>query len=386
MAPKTVSVRLEVQDEEIRGRLEELIASLAGFSVNLAGDPGHPDLLIFEIGENAEKEFELIRSISSVNPEAEIFLTSKVSDPSLLVQAIRAGVKNFLSQPLNEREVKDALKSFKERREKSRASADGRHGKVIDVIGGKGGVGATTLAVNLAASLGRLEGVRSVALLDMNLLTGEVPLFLDLESPYHWGEIVKNIARLDSTFLMSVLSKHTSGIYVLPSPNQLNGHFIADPGTIERLINLMRSVFDYIVVDGGQPLDDVSAHLLQMSDELIMVGVLSLPCLANMKRILKSYLELGYLSEEKVKIVINRYLKNSEVSIKDAEQSLGTKIYWHIPNDYATTVSAINQGKLIADIAPKAAVGKSVAQLSMALSQRKEAGRKRRGLFGAFRR
>ena len=90
-------------------------------------------------------------------------------------------------------------------------------------MGSKGGVGTTTIAVNLATSLHELKGSPSVVLVDMNPLLGEIPLFLNIKASFDWGELVKNINRVDSTFLMSILAKHTSGIYVLPAATALDG-------------------------------------------------------------------------------------------------------------------------------------------------------------------
>jgi len=218
-----------------------------------------------------------------------------------------------VSQPINTEEVRQALERFKDRRGKSKIEAPPRKGHVVDVIGAKGGVGTTTIAVNLAVSLAKEKSLRSVVLVDMNLLFGEIPLFLDIEPSYHWSEIAKNISRLDATFLMSILSKHPSGVYLLPSAGQLDGHHVATPETIERLLTLIENVFDFIVIDCGQHLDDISLKILQMSDTVLLVSVLSLPCLANANRFLRSLYGLGYPTE-KTRIVINRYLKNPEIS------------------------------------------------------------------------
>ncbi len=102
------------------------------------------------------------------------------------------------------------------------------------MLGSKGGVGTTTVSVNLAVALSNSKR-HSVALLDMNTVFGEIPLFLEIQPKFHWGEITKNIDRLDDTFLMNVLSKHSSGVHILPSPAYLNGHQSPTPEIMERL-------------------------------------------------------------------------------------------------------------------------------------------------------
>jgi pilus assembly protein CpaE len=357
-------VRLEVKRQEVKEQLKEIITTMKDFYVKNSDMEEHCDLYIMEIGSDLEKEFERIHNLQHSDPAGEIFLTSSVSDPSILIQALRAGAKEFILQPIKKDEVIEALKKFLQRRETSKVSTIRcRQGKIINVIGSKGGVGTTTVAVNLAASLRALDSSQSVALIDMNLIFGEIPLFLNLNPAFNWGEVAKDISRLDSTYLMSVLSKHRSGIYVLPSPTELNGS-VATPEITESLLNLMQTEFDFIVIDSGQSLDDISFKILELSNTVFLVSILSLPCLINAKRLLDTFWKLGYPHEEQIKIIINRYHKNSVISVKEAEESINKKFFWQIPNDYATTVSAINQGKTLSMIAKKTEVSKNFSDLA----------------------
>jgi len=221
--------------------------------------------------------------------------------------------------------------------------------------------------VNLAVALAEKKSVQSVALVDMNLLFGDIPLFLEIKPKFHWGEITKHVSRLDNTFLMNILSKHSSGVYVLPSPADLNGHDVATPDIMERLLGLMRGMFDLVIIDGGQAPDGTYLKILEMSDIVLLLSILSLPCLANTSKLLKTFHYFGYPPEERIKVVINRYLKNSDISLKDAEKGIDKKIFWTIPNDYKTTMSAINQGKALCQSAYKEAVTNNLRQLADAI-------------------
>ena len=120
------------------------------------------------------------------------------------------------------------------------------------------------------------------------------------------------------------------------------------PEIIEALLGVMRNVFDYIVIDGGQAIDDISLKILEMSETVFLVAILSLPCLTNVKRLLWIFQKLGYPQKDIIKIIINRHQdKKSVIPIKEAEESVNQKIYWFVPNDYPTTMSAINQGKTL---------------------------------------
>lgn len=375
MATNGLWIRIEARTSETTNWLERVICSIKGVKIQGSDDTRHTNLLIYELGKDIEKEFLHIESLIHAKVVDEIFLTSSNTDRDVLMQAMRSGVKEFLSHPLDEAEVKEALERFKKRQEQSDSSIVSiKPGHVINVVGTKGGVGTTTVAVNLAVSLAERKDVKSVALIDLNMLFGEVPLFLEIDPKHDLSALTNQIARLDSTFLMSILSKSSTGVHVLPSPRHFNSNESLDPKMMDRILELMTRMFDFIVIDGGQPLNQMSLKLLATSDTVLLVSVLTLPCLSNTDKLLRSLLTLGYPVDKLIKVVINRYLKNSEIALNDAEDAINKKIFWTIPNDYRTTLSAINQGKPLAQIAQKAAITKNFVELAdrMVLGEAKE--------------
>jgi pilus assembly protein CpaE len=365
MPEKNIAVKIQTKNEKIREELKEVILSVEGF--HLHNDSPLPcDLLILEIGDDPKKDFQNMNTLQTSGGVKEVFLTSSRTEPGLLLQALRAGAKEFFPQPINREEVRDAFLKLKALREG--AVAGRPKGKIIDVIGSKGGVGTTTVAVNLAASLQGLSSFPSVALIDMNLLFGEVPIFLNVEPIFNWGEMARNISRVDSTYLKSSLSRHPSGISVLCSPPSLDGVHTAAPLVIEKLLNLMQSIFDFVVIDSGQNLDNISHKILEKCDLLFLVSVLSLPGLINIKKLQNTFRNLGYPREENIKIIINRYHKKSPISLKEAEQSIDKNIFWLIPNDYPTTMSAINQGKALSAVAHEAEISQNFRDLAGSFS------------------
>jgi len=379
MPENIISVGLKIKNQKVQEELKEVISSMEGFRIQNVVKPEGFDILIMEIGDNLENEFQFIHSIHDSDAVKEIFLTSSRTEPEILIQALRSGAKEFFVQPIKREEVRRALLNVKER--VNDPSLRMAKGKIIDIIGSKGGVGTTTVAVNLAHSLIESEDAQSVALIDMNLIFGEIPLFLDLESTFNWSEVAKNISRVDSTFLMSIIFKHSSGIYVLPSPAGLEWGNIATPEIIEKLLYEMQNVFDFIVIDGGQFIDDISMKILEMSDTVLIVSLLSLPCFINVRRLLETFQRFGYPLEEDVKIIINRYHKTSIISPKEAEDSVNKKIFWFIPNDYGTTMSAINQGKPLSTMAPRSKICKNFSEFASILLGKKEEKKKEKAGF-----
>jgi pilus assembly protein CpaE len=371
-AEKKISVKLEIKDPKVKSQFENSLRSVSGFNIQGPTSKDRVDLLIFELGDAIDKEFHFVQDLVSSGEVEEVFFTSGHSDQALLLRAIRTGAREFFSQPIEDEEIKRALEGFKGRKEKTVKGEDLKDGRIINVVGSKGGVGTTTVAVNLAVSLAEKKSVESVALIDMNLLFGDIPLFLEIEPKYNWSEITKNISRLDDTFLKNILSIDTSGVCVLPSPSYLSNQNMATPAIMERLLVVMRRMFDFVVVDGGQSLDDISLKILELSNTVLLISVLSLPCLSNTNKLLKTFYDLGFPPEENIKVVVNRYLKKSDISVKDAETSLEKKIFWTIPNDYQTTVTATNRGKALAQFAPREEITRNFRMLAAELGPETE--------------
>jgi len=383
MKENTITARLEMQNKDLKKEFEDIAASLEGYCVSNNGAQKQCDIMIMEIGRDIVKEFRLVHSLKNSGAVGEVFLTSSRTEPEILIQALRTGAKEFFTQPLNKEEVRASLVRYRDR---FNDAPTGRHerknGKIINILGSKGGVGTTTVAVNLAVSLKELMGAQSAVLIDMNLSFGEVPLFMDLKTVFNWGEITKNISRVDRTYLMSVLSKHSSGVHVLPSPTVFNGFSSTTPEIIEQLLVLLKNEFDLIIIDNGQLLNDISLKILEMSDDVFIVSLMSFPCLMNVRRLLETFWNMGYPHEESVRIVINRYQKGQLLSIKEAEESIKKKISWFIPNDYNATMSAINQGKVLSSVAKKAEITESMKGMARLLMEKEERVSEKKSIWG----
>jgi pilus assembly protein CpaE len=383
VAEEKISVKLEIKDTKIKSQFENALRKIGGFNVQGPKSVDRAELLIFELGDEVEEEFLYVQDLVNSGEVGEVFFASGHSDQAVLRRAIRIGAREFFNVPIEDEEIKLALEGFKGRREKAESTEIFKDGKIINIIGSKGGVGTTTVAVNLAVSLAEKKSVQSVALIDMNLLFGDIPLFLEIEPKYNWSEITKNISRLDDTFLKNILSVDVSGVCVLPSPSYLSKQHMATPSIMERLLIVMRRMFDYVIVDGGQSLGDISLKILGLSDTVLLISILSLPCLSNTNKLLRTFHDLGFPPDENIRVIVNRYLKKSDISVKDAEISLEKEIFWTIPNDYQTTVTATNRGKALAQFAPREEITKNFRNLAAELgpeSEKKE--KKGWGLFG----
>lgn len=356
---KTTFVKFSVQNQEITSQFIRAIDLSKGFKVVSKGENPKPDLLIIELNKDYESHLNKINFFLDKTEDTEIFIVSEKSDPEILIKALRLGIKEFFPFPLQPNAIEDALNRFKERQAKSEQKKHGTPGKILSVVGSKGGVGTTTIAVNLATTIASRQKTPSVALLDMNIIFGEIPIFLDMSPKHHWGDITKNIERLDEFFLSNILSAHPTGVQILPSPRYLDSQPSPTPPIMETLLELMKRNYDYIIIDLGQSMNDTALKILKMSELVHIVAIQSLPCLSNTNRLIKSMVEFGFVEKEKINIVLNRYFKKGVIPLDSVEKGIGEKLTWIIPNDYSTTMSAINSGKPLIDVSPRSKIVKS---------------------------
>ena len=374
-----ISVRLDIKSAKLLKRFQEIIESIDEVSIKKPQESGLPDVVIFEVGSDFEKDLEPIESIQRSPSCPEIFIAASFASSEIMKQAMRMGIKEYFSAPIKKEEVEIAFARCKERLESGKPKKV-KYGTILSVLGSKGGTGSTMIAVNLAVALSQSSDAISIALADLNLQFGDIPLFLDIEPANTMGEISQNIARLDSMFLMSALTKHASGIYVLAPPNHPEEAKAVTPDHTKQVLNLMQEMFDYIVVDSNRSLDQNTLMALQVSEIIFVVTHLELASLKNANRLVSMCTSMGY-DESKIKMVINRYEKRRDISLNEAEEVLGEKAYWLIPNDYSSVISSINQGKSVLLTANGSRVTKSFREMASRIQGKKSGRRRFLGLF-----
>lgn len=330
----------------------------------------HPDIGVVALDSNTAKGLELVERLGQASPDCAIIVIASTTDGQVILQAMRAGAKEFLSLPLKLQDVLDALGRISERKF-GKGESKARGSTVIAVAGATGGVGTTSLSVNLGCALAK-DPKKSVALIDLDLCLGDADVFLDSIPDYTLVDVSQNVSRLDFSLLKRSLTKHSSGLYLLPRPVQMEDMSLITPDDLQRVIGLMKATFSHLVIDlsKGYTANDMVA--LQMANHILLVTQLDLPCLRNVVRLLTSFKENKELSE-KIKIVINRAgLDTGAITLKKAQETIGREIYWQIPNDYRTMVEVRNNGVPLVEQAPKAAVTQSVLGLAEALTGTKK--------------
>ena len=325
-----------------------------------------PDIGLVAIDSDPQKGLDLVRKLTALSPDCAVLVVSSSNDGSLILQALRAGAKEFLTQPVRIEDLLGALGRISERRF-GHGENKPRGCQVIAVAGAIGGVGTTSLAVNLGCALAQ-EEKNSVALIDLDLCLGDADVFLDTIPDYTLVDVSQNVTRLDFTLLKRSLTKHSSGLYLLPRPVQLEDVRLITSVDLQRVIGLMKATFTHLVLDLSKGYTPIDMIALEMANHILLVAQLDLPCLRNVVRLMMSFNDMEGIAD-KVKIIINRVgLDTGHITLKKAEETIGKEIFWQLPNDYRTMIEARNNGVPLIEQAPKAAITQSIVQLSRTLT------------------
>jgi len=368
--PPHISLVIIDSDNLSRGAMETMLkpfgdtvrvmAAVGNMSDGLrAIQAGNPMVVILEV-----KDIELgvadIKSILTRFPRTSVFVTSIEQSTDWILRSMRAGAIEYLLKPVDATELSEALQKVG-RLWVPRAAELDQEGKIIAIYNPVGGMGTTTIAVNLAASLA--EGCDKVALVDLNLFSGDVASFLDFSPKYTLSSVTSNISRLDANFLMSVMTKHPAGIYVLTEPQEVDEASEITPEQIRRVLAFLKEIFTYIVIDTGGQLAGCNMTVFENADHILFNTVLSLPALKNTKRFLGAMEKKG-LRQGRVQLLVNRYLPRADIRVEDAEKVLGWKVLLAIPNEYAEVIGSINKGKPLVKLMPRSPVTKAFARLA----------------------
>lgn len=351
-----------------------------------------PDIGLVNIDSDPEKGVELLAQVREEAPKATLIALSSSADGQIILSAMRAGAREFLNLPLSAGELGDAI-SRVQNQSSSDPETNSDETRIIAVGGVSGGVGSTSIAVNLAAALASGDN-RSVVLIDLDISLGDADIFLDSIPEYTLADVTQNIDRLDLSLLKKSLTKHESGVFLLPRPVQLQDNELIHPEDLGRVIGLLKSSFTHLVFDLSKAYNRLDEVALNAATDVLLVTQLDLPCLRNVVRLMMSFEEYEGV-KEKTKIIVNRAgLDSGQISMNKAQETIGGEFYWQIPNDYGLMVDVRNNGVPLVLQAPKASITRSIVELceklggpvnvSDEIPEADAAKPQKKGLFGLF--
>jgi len=271
------------------------------------------------------------------HPSVPVFLVVSTLDPAVMLQAMRAGVHECLQYPFSDADLDAAI--F--RLTAARDSAPG--GDVFAFLGAKGGVGATTAAVNVATELARLKP-GGVLLVDLHLAYGDAAVYLAAESKFSIADALENTHRLDSAFLKSLCVRTKAGPELLASPDR-NITLHVDAGRVRTLIEAAARHYRYVVLDLCRH-DPAVLDGLDPVRKMVVIANQELATVRAANR-MATTLNQRY-GKERVLVAVSRYDPNAGIVQEDIERVVGTKIRHLLPSDYRVALEALNTGRPLA--------------------------------------
>jgi pilus assembly protein CpaE len=371
-------------------RRHTLAKALAGPQANIAREIAHYpqideladlieadyDVVIVDLDPNPEQALDVVENLCGRNSSVTVMVHAAQVDHELLVRCMRAGAREFLTEPLRPGALGEALVRASVRRDEVRRHKTAT-GKLLVFAGPKGGAGVTTLASNFAVALAQ-HG--KVALIDLDLHLGDAALSLGIATKFSALDAVEDLQRLDSELLSSMMARHASGLAVLGAPDTIASLQPSKNG-IDRLLRVAREDFAYVVVDAGSHVVDLYDPLFAAANTVYLVSQVSVADLRNANRFISRY--FSGADEEKLEIVLNRYLtRNFEIDEAAITKALTRPAKWKVPNDFAAARRAQNSGVALA--LDKSPVARALTDMAAAAAGRIAAPEKKRkfGLFG----
>jgi pilus assembly protein CpaE len=331
-----------------------------------------PDIAFIAMDSDPQRAVKLIQETLQKSPDCTVLVSSSSTDGRLILESMRAGAKEFLTEPLRPEDLAAALRRVMRQAAGPTGTASRKEGcHVFAVAGATGGVGSSSIAVNLACALAADES-NSVVLVDLDVALGDADVFLDTIPEYTLADIAQNVERLDLTLLRKSLTVHSSGVHLLPRPLQLEDVRLITADKLQRVIGLLKTSFTHMVLDTSKCYSELDMLALRAADDVLMVTQLDLPCLRNVVRLLMTFDDDDGL-RDKVKVIVNRFGQDAgQISMKKARDTIGREVYWQVPNDYRVMVEVRNNGVPLLQHAPRAPITQSIGSLADALCGKKE--------------
>jgi pilus assembly protein CpaE len=346
-----------------------------------------PDMALVALDSDVSKGLALVARITQELADCNVLVISASTEGSLILQAMRNGAKEFLSLPLKLEDVLSALERIRQTQMTRAGEGQVRSCQVITLAGASGGVGCTSLAVNLGCILARSEQ-NSVVVIDLDFALGDSDVWLDIIPDYTIQDVAENITRLDYSLLKRSLTRHDCGVFLLPRPVQLDDNIRITADQLRRVISLLKTTFTHLVIDTSKSFGPLDMAAMETADNVLLVTQLDLPCLRNVVRLMQ-YLEHVEGLTDKIRIVVNRVgLEDTQISLNKALETIGREIAWQVPNDFATMVEARNNGVPLMMQAPRAKLTRALELIAEQLSPpdapkaEPEEKKTRKGLFG----
>ncbi len=300
------------------------------------------------------------------HPEIGTLLLAPELSLPLLQQALRAGVRDAVTLDAGEAQLRQAIDRVGETvlalsHRVAPAVHEATLGRVVVSFSTKGGVGKSVISTNLATALA--SAGRRVVIVDADLQFGDVAVLLGVPPVHTTTDAAGSIKTADENLMDSLLVTHApTGLRVLPAPIEPSAADHITPEEMLQIVRLLRTMFDFVIIDMPPHFDDVVLALLDEADDVLLVCSMDIPSIKNLKVGIQT-LNLLHLAGDKLKLVLNRANAKVNLDIADVERAIGVPAQFRIPSDIAVP-QAVNRGTPVVIDKPKSAAALALAQLA----------------------
>jgi pilus assembly protein CpaE len=338
-------------------------ATAANLSENAAAPP---DATLVMVNGNEELALNFLQTQAQHSPRPILLAVLSARSAGLMKRALRSGADEILFLPLDPGEATRALLKISEARWRTERREGG---VIISVMSMVGGVGVTSLAANLALALQSLH--QRVGLLDLDLQTGGLAVFLNLDPEVTIMPLVRLDRKLDSIQLESALTKHSSGVYLLSAPKRIEEGELVSDITVGTVLDLMRQLFDYVIVDCGDHVDENAVAAWERSEHLFYVLNQTIAAARCAWRFIDLFERLGLTTLEP-RFILDRYSPSHPLTDKAIESTLAKPIYAKIPADLRTFENIEMKAQDLFEVAANSPVAHAVLDLAGRVMPRTE--------------
>ena len=341
-----------------------------------------PDVILMDINMPDMDGISATEAIMSQDSRVQVIIMSVQGETDYLRRAMLAGAREFLTKPISADDLYKSIRHVHKlgaTRPKAAATSGGNEpvaggggggggteGQIIAVFSPKGGVGTSSVAANLAVALRQLTN-KKVALVDANVVFGDLTVILNLRSDKTIIELAQRVEELDRDLINDVLATHTSQVKVLLAPPDPQRGELVTADHIRAILEALRREFDYVVVDTPASFQDRSLAVLDLATRIVTLMTLEMHCIRN----IKLFLEVADLLEyphEKVMLVLNKASNRTGIRVEDVEKNIQRKVMLQIGDAGQDVTFSINQGVPLVISKPTHQMARDVINLARELS------------------
>ena len=367
---------LEAMKRSLSGGAHTTLAVNGGKSrMREMAEQERPDLMLVDGMCCDPVELAQVEYVTTHHPATAVVLLCASQTPEFLIHAMRVGVREVLPSPAPADALLAAVNRVAAKLNGPGLRADG---KLLAFLAAKGGSGATFIASNLGW---QLAASRSVLLIDLNLQFGDALSFVhDGAAASTLADVTRDISRLDASFLVACSVRVAPNFSVLAAPEDLTQAMEIKPEHIDAIVSLALQKYDFVLLDMSRNLDTLAIRALDRAHSIFVVMQAALPAVRHARRLLGVFRSLGY-PPEKVSLILNRFEKNSDISLQDIQRSLGVSQLRTVPNAFREVNDAINHGSALAVEVRSSSVARTLGDFALSLSPRVEEVRSGLGRF-----